>query len=93
MHGIMGRWEVSLNRFVKSQSSMVLMTANSDYDVSVEWYSSDPESYTDWGIDEYFIVPRSLAEAYRTARATVEYLEANIEAHRLKSGHRKHIRK
>lgn len=41
--------------------------------------------------DSWFIAPASLIEAYKNALATVEFLEANLEAYYQKSRHNKYI--
>lgn len=66
------------------------LMAYSDYD-----YYGGPQ-YTDaaaidWCVyaDSWFIAPTSLVQAYKNAKATVEFLEANMEAYYQKSRHHK----
>lgn len=76
----------------KPQPKHVLMAYEWQYDETIEMYTVvTPDDFPLYA-DEWFSVPEPLARAYQNALATVEYLEANLEAYRQKGGHRKRFR-
>lgn len=79
-------------RMTKPYPKHVLMTARWEDEQPTEIYTVITPQTFDHYADEWFTVPEPLARAYQNALATVEYLEANLEAYRQKTGHRKRFR-